>query len=206
MVQVFEEEGITFGAEPSWSHVPSPRSTVVATLSSPPLAEIVEPILTDSNNWLAEMLLRLLALELAGEGRLDTGLELLGAFLEETVGAEAESFVLDDASGLSPFNLLTPSVVVQLLQFSWQQPWREVLVGALTSGSRGTLARGWPRLPPVVGKTGTLRGTQTLAGVLDPRAEEPIFFAVFLNHRGDGRHALRAEIARLLWEWFKKGS
>lgn len=201
--RVFEAEGITFAHGPSLTRDPVPKSTVLATVTSATVAEIVEPILTDSNNWLAEMLLRLVALELAGEGRLDTGLDLMEDFLQETVGVPSESFMLDDASGLSPFNLLTPNAVVRLLQFVWEQSWRESFQKSLSTGSSGTLSRGWPRLPPVAAKTGTLRATQTLAGVLDPNAEEPIFFVVLLNHRQDARYGLRTQIANELWRWYR---
>ena len=201
--KVLAEEGVEVTGEVGISRDPLPQSAVLATVTSPPLSEILVPVLEDSNNWLAEMVLRLVALEVAGEGRLDTGIELLEAFLEETVGAEPESYVLDDASGLSPFNLITPNTVLRLLQFAWQQPWRDAFVQALPSSSRGTLARGWPRLPAIAAKTGTLRGTQTLAGILDPRSSEPTFFVVFLNHRREGRFALRAQIAEQLWNWHR---
>ena len=203
ILAVFESEGLSFDGPVTLSRDPLPKSGVLATLTSPPLSEIVGPILTDSNNWLAEMLLRLVAVEVAGEGRLDTGLELMGAFLEENVGVPPESFVLDDASGLSPFNLLTPNAVVRLLQYTWQQPWREVFQKSLSNGKRGTLARGWPQLPPLVAKTGTLRSTQTLAGVLNPEAEEPTFFVILLNHQSSGRYALRSQISAELWSWYR---
>ncbi|MEM6705097.1 MAG: D-alanyl-D-alanine carboxypeptidase/D-alanyl-D-alanine-endopeptidase [Acidobacteriota bacterium] len=201
--RVFEQEGITFAQGPSLTRDPVAKSTVLATVTSATVAEIVDPILTESNNWLAEMLLRLVSLELAGEGRLDTGLDLMEDFLEETVGVPRDSFMLDDASGLSPFNLLTPNAVVRLLQFVWEQPWRETFQSSLSTGSSGTLSRGWPRLPPVAAKTGTLRATQTLAGVLDPTAKEPIFFVVLLNHRQDARFGLRTQIANELWRWYR---
>ncbi|HVS63972.1 MAG TPA: D-alanyl-D-alanine carboxypeptidase/D-alanyl-D-alanine-endopeptidase, partial [Thermoanaerobaculia bacterium] len=187
--------------------VPSPPPTgdrVLAAVDSAPLADLLEVVLTDSHNWYAEMLLRQLASEVAGEGRLDTGLEVASAFLAETVGIEAASFELDDGSGLSPSNLLTPRAVVELLRFALAQPWGQVMVDALASGPKGTLAS-WGPTPSIAAKTGTLRHTQTLAGVLLPSdaaaGVEPIVFAVFLNHRTEKRPALKRDIVRRLWEW-----
>ena len=176
-----------------------PTPVELASLESPPVAEMLRPVLTESDNWAAEMLLRALAAELHGEGRSDSGLEIERQFLEETVGLPAESFELDDASGLSPYNLLTPRTTVELLRFGWHQPWRESLRAALASPGRGTLAI-WGALPEIRAKTGTLRHTVALAGWIPPTAPggEPLFFAGFLNHRPGDRGALRAELRRFV--------
>jgi D-alanyl-D-alanine carboxypeptidase/D-alanyl-D-alanine-endopeptidase (penicillin-binding protein 4) len=173
---------------------------VLAAVESPPLAVLLEPILTDSSNWIAEMLLRLVAAEVLGEGRDDEGLELERELLEETVGLAPESFRLDDASGLSPYNLLAPAAAVELLRWVWRQPWRRHFVDALARPGRGTLDA-WSGLPPVAAKTGMIRDTVALAGYLQPSAAEPVTFACFLNHRPGDRGVLRAEIAALLRRW-----
>jgi D-alanyl-D-alanine carboxypeptidase/D-alanyl-D-alanine-endopeptidase (penicillin-binding protein 4) len=159
-------------------------------------------MLRDSHNFYAESLLRILAQARAGEGRLDRGLDLESEFLRYVVGIDRADFELDDASGLSPFNLVSPRAAVALLRWAWQQPWRADWVDALASRNSGTLAA-WGRLPEVVGKTGTIRHTQALAGVLTPADGVPVFFAVFLNHRTQSRPQLRSEIARALWRWHR---
>jgi len=181
------------------------EGAVLARFRSPPLPELLRPILEESSNWHAEMLLRLLAAELLGEGRSDDALELERRFLEDVVGLAPDAFYLDDASGLSPFNLITPEAVVGLLRFVHRQPWRRHFVAALATPGRGTL-EGWPTLPPLAAKTGTLEGTVALAGYLDPPAAgagagEPVIFACFLDHRPGAAAPLRAEIAGLVRRW-----
>jgi D-alanyl-D-alanine carboxypeptidase/D-alanyl-D-alanine-endopeptidase (penicillin-binding protein 4) len=163
---------------------------------------MVGVMLRDSNNFYAESLLRILALARAGEGRLDRGLELETDFLRYVVGIERADFELDDASGLSPFNLVSPRATVALLRRVYQQPWSRAYLDALASRTSGTLAS-WGRIPAVTGKTGTIRHTQALAGVLTPADGVPVFFAVFLNHRTDSRSRLRGEIVRTLWRWHR---
>ena len=143
------------------------------------------------------MLLRLLAAEVHGEGRDDEGLALIERFLSEEVGVPGDAFLLDDASGLSPYDLLTPAAVVELLRWVRRQAWRDVFVAALAAPGRGTL-RGWGRLPPLAAKTGTIRNSLALAGYLAPARAEPAIFACFLNHRGEESGALRAEMAAWL--------
>lgn len=170
----------------------------LAHVASPPLAEWLPAILEDSSNWHAEMLLRMLAAEVAGEGRDTTGIALEERFLREVVGVDEHSFVLDDASGLSPYNLLSPEAVVALLRWAWGQSWRDTFLEALAVPGEGTL-KPWGRLPPLAAKSGTVQHSLALAGYLAPTGPgEPVMFAVFLNHRVEERPALRGEIVRLL--------
>ena len=90
-----------------------------------------------------------------------------------------------------------------LLQWVWEQEWRELYLSALADGANGTLSGSWPKVPSIAAKTGSLRYTQTLAGVLGPRDEAPIFFAYFLNHRTEPRAELKREIVRELWKWHR---
>lgn len=178
----------------------SARGLVLTEVFSPPLSRLLPPILRDSHNWYAEMLLRLLAAEVHGEGRDDEGLALVESFLKDEVGLPEDAFVLDDASGLSPYNLLSPEAIVGLLRYVWRQPWREVFVASMASNNQGTL-RAWGSLPALSAKTGTVRQSVAIAGFLDPRSAEPMIFAALLNHRSEERHVLRAELAALLRLW-----
>ncbi|MEM6792931.1 MAG: D-alanyl-D-alanine carboxypeptidase, partial [Acidobacteriota bacterium] len=182
----------------------------LAELASPPLGRWLPAILEDSSNWHAGMLLRVLAAEKTGAGRLGDGLELVAAFLEEEVGLSPKTFALDDASGISPLNLWTPRSLAALLLWSWEQPWRGALTGSLAAPGRGTL-EGWRRLGPaaslpanLVAKTGTARHTDALAGYLlapPGGAESPLVFACLLNQNLEthaaGRRRLAAEVRGL---------
>jgi D-alanyl-D-alanine carboxypeptidase/D-alanyl-D-alanine-endopeptidase (penicillin-binding protein 4) len=188
-------------------------AAVLARLFSPPLSEIVQPVLRDSSNWTAEMLVLQLALARTGAGRYDDGIEALGAFLTDEVGVAEQLFAIDDVSGLSPENLLSPQAVVSLLRFVWRAPWRDSFLAALARPGTGTLAV-WPGLPPVAAKTGTLKHTLALAGMIGAdeavaaaapstaaALPEPLFFAVFLNHDLRDRGTQRQEIVSLLRSW-----
>ncbi len=204
------------GSPPGEPASASAAEPILARLESPPLTQLLEPILTDSHNWYAEMLLRVLAAEVSGEGRLDHGLELERRFLEQEVACPPASFHLDDASGLSPYNLITPRCVVELLRYVRSQPWRTAFLAALAKGGEGTLEV-WHRLPPVAAKTGSIRHTLALAGYLGhlsasvpfvplrgSPSPEPVIFAVFLNHQPGERGPRRAEIASLLRRWVRR--
>lgn len=189
----------------------SPRRTL-AVFESVPLREVLVPLLADSDNFTAEMLLRHVGLQVGGAGRLDTGLDAVRTFLVEVVGWTEDQFELDDGSGLSPFNLLSPRAVVKLLRWSWDQTWRADYFEALASPTQGTVAEFWPSAPPLRAKSGTIRQTQCLAGVLlpgtgngrvpaDGEAMEPVFFAWMINHATRSRSEIRREVMSTLRSW-----
>jgi D-alanyl-D-alanine carboxypeptidase/D-alanyl-D-alanine-endopeptidase (penicillin-binding protein 4) len=177
---------------------------VLARFEGHPLADLIPLMLADSHNWYAEMLARQLALQQQGAGRSDEALRRLERFAEEVVGAPKGSVRLDDASGLSPFSLMTPRAVVELLRWVRLQPWHTVFEDALATADRGTL-HSWPALPAGLrAKTGTIQNTLALAGYLPRPGREPLVFALFLNHRPDDRALLRREIAQELSAWARR--
>ena len=169
----------------------------LAELRSRPLEDVLERILTNSHNWYADMLTLTLALEVAGSGRFEDGVEGISDFviglLPDDAKTQANLWILD-GSGLSSSNLVTPTTVVRVLAHALAQPWGRTLVEALAGPGAGTLAA-WPRVPPIAAKTGTLRHTVALAGILDPGPNAPVIFCYFVNHHPERRWAARGEIA-----------
>ena len=176
--------------------------SVMAVFRSRPLGDILERTLTESHNWYADMLTRTLALEVAGSGRFEDGVEVVSDFaagLQDDALGQA-SLVIQDGSGLSSSNLVTPATVVRVLAYVLEQPWARTVVDALAGHGEGTLAA-WPRTPPIAGKTGTLRHTIALAGILDPRSTAPVVFCYFVNHHPERPRDARREIATALERW-----
>ena len=203
--QALVEAGVTLdgGLRIDTRPIPASQRLPLAKHRSPPLAELLPPILTDSHNWYADMLVLTLGLEAAGSGRFDDGVEVVATFLAELPdagGGAARGPWLQDGSGLSPANLVTPAAIVRLLAHALRQPWGRALADALATPGLGTLAA-WPRLPPVAAKTGTLRHTVALAGILDPDSDAPVVFCYFVNHHPAQRTAARREIADALRRW-----
>ncbi len=173
---------------------PGRSTTPLASWSSPPLLQWLPPILQESSNWYAEMLVRQIALATTGEGRADSGLDQIAAFLTETVGVDEGAFQLDDGSGISPYNLIAPRAVVQVLRWSRRQGWSKVWIDSFAGSKEGTL-EAWPALPRgMVAKTGTLRHVLALAGYAGLGSPAVVEFACFLGHRTDPRPALRREL------------
>lgn len=185
-----------------------PQIATLAEFRSRPLQDVLERVLTKSHNWYADMLTLTLALEVSGSGRFEDGVEVISDFVKELLPDNEKSETnlwIRDGSGLSSSNLVTPSTVVRVLAYALMQPWGPTVVDALARPGAGTLAA-WPRLPELAAKTGTLRHTVALAGVLGPGSDAPVIFCYFVNHQPERPAAARREIASALSRWRSSAS
>jgi serine-type D-Ala-D-Ala carboxypeptidase/endopeptidase (penicillin-binding protein 4) len=172
---------------------PVPASTVLAERDSPPLIEIVRVLNKVSENLHAEILLRTVAKEQTGVGSLDGGLKVEQKFLT-SIGIPLGDVLVDDGSGLSRENLVTPRAVVALLEYPRQQPWGDAFVTTLpVAGLDGTLEHrmiGTPAESHVQAKTGSVARVQALSGFATTLGGEHLIFSMFDNHNGGpGREA-----------------
>ncbi|MGC0330439.1 D-alanyl-D-alanine carboxypeptidase/D-alanyl-D-alanine-endopeptidase (penicillin-binding protein 4) [Streptomyces sp. SAI-170] len=157
------------------------RAKTLATVSSPPLGTLVERMLTNSDNDIAEALVRHIALasgerpDFAGAGRaVHTRLKKLGL---PTKGA-----VFTDGSGLSREDRLTTGLLTALLAKSADPAHpelRPVLTGLPVAGFTGTLTSRYTdgAAGLVRAKTGTLTGVNALAGTVVDRDGHLLAFA-----------------------------
>ena len=158
---------------------------VLATRESEPMAEILKVVNKRSQNLHTEMLLRLLGARVKGQGTVEAGHEAAADFLARNK-VPAESWDLRDASGLSRSDVITPHGLVALLTAMDRHPhagvFRDSLAvagvdGTLEDRMKGTAAQG-----RVLGKTGSIRAVNALAGYATHRGGERLAFAIVLNH------------------------
>ena len=166
----------------------------LAEIVSPPLPDLIEPILSVSHNWYAEMLLKVIARLRTGVGSWDSGLAIERTVLVDSLGVDSAQVGLADASGLSHWNLVTPRAFVQILRGMRRHRHGEPFMDALpVSGRTGTLRnrnRGW-LAGRVRAKTGSIANTNTLSGYLEGRTGTWTFSIQINNHTALNREALR---------------
>jgi D-alanyl-D-alanine carboxypeptidase/D-alanyl-D-alanine-endopeptidase (penicillin-binding protein 4) len=176
--------GITVTGTPAQAAAPA-SAPVLASVSSPPLAAIVEQMLVESNNVIAETLARHVATALglpatfSGAAAADlTELRRLGI----TTPAS-----LVDGSGLSPNDKIAPETLVRVLATAAGRPaLRGALSGLPVAGFNGTLSAGGSVFGGIGGaarglvraKTGNLSTVATLAGLVEDKAGALLLFAI----------------------------
>jgi D-alanyl-D-alanine carboxypeptidase/D-alanyl-D-alanine-endopeptidase (penicillin-binding protein 4) len=176
-------DGIRITGPPAAQAAPA-GAQVVASVVSPPLSAIVEQMLEESNNVIAENLARHLALAI-GEPASFGG---AAAAVTRELGqlGITGGIRLVDGSGLSPADLISPDALVRMLELAITTPrLRPLLAGLPVAGFSGTLSAGQSvfsgiggaALGSVRAKTGNLGTVAALAGLVYDKSGRVLVFA-----------------------------
>ena len=163
-----------------------PSECHVIAIQKTPLADALARAGKDSLGMVAETLIKLLGSRGKEPGSWTNGRAAVAAFLKKT-GVPADQFKIDEGSGLSRENRLTPVGVARVLQYMFTvgNGSFELLKDSLaTSGIDGTLDKRL-RSPDTRGrifaKTGYIKGVRTLAGYIQTGKGQWLAFAFFYN-------------------------
>ncbi|BBH65132.1 D-alanyl-D-alanine carboxypeptidase [Actinoplanes sp. OR16] len=159
----------------------------LARVDSPPLAQIVDWMLQQSDNVLAEAVARQVPLAAGKPASFDSTSEAMLAKLEE-LGLPSDEANLYDGSGLSRNNGISPTLLVRTLALAANGSNANIsalFTGLPVAGWSGTLRTRFVTPSPnqeaqgiVRAKTGTLSGVNTLAGVLVNKDGRVMVFAI----------------------------
>jgi len=184
---MLEMRGIKFASSSQIEHKVTPVTSLkIAEMTSLPLRDIVVLMNKYSNNFIADALVKTLAMEIKGRpGTMEKGLEILN---EEALrlGLSAKGFKIVSGSGLTRLNRMSAKQFVSLLNAAYLD--FEVLPELLSSlpiaGRDGTLRRrmhGTQAFGRLRAKTGSIDGVAALAGVVQSRGGELLAFSVLVN-------------------------
>jgi D-alanyl-D-alanine carboxypeptidase/D-alanyl-D-alanine-endopeptidase (penicillin-binding protein 4) len=160
------------------------NTTVLAAVNSPPLGDIVDNMLRESDNTTAELLLKELGKVGAGQPTTADGARVV-AYVLGTQGLIVPGMAIVDGSGLSDANRVTCTFLDRLLRAAG--PDGPLAQGLPVAGKTGTLAdrfAGTPGVGQVRAKTGTLAGVAALSGWADTLKGAHLVFA-FVANEGD---------------------
>lgn len=165
-----------------------PGGATLASVSSPPLSQVIQWMLVESNNVIAENLARHIALATGAQPSF-TGAAAAETSILGRLGVTGAR--LNDGSGLSRDNRITPAALVHLIGLAASRPaLRPVLTGLPVYGFSGTLAdapgsifygSAGPALGTVRAKTGNLDTVIALAGVAYAKDGQLLSFAVMAD-------------------------
>ncbi|MET7781028.1 D-alanyl-D-alanine carboxypeptidase/D-alanyl-D-alanine-endopeptidase [Streptomyces mirabilis] len=148
------------------------RSQSLASVSSPPLSALIERMLTNSDNDIAEAMARQVALATGRAADFDGGAAAIDAELKK-LGLPLSGAHFTDGSGLNRDDRLTADLLTALLVKAGDPAHpelRPILTGLPVAGFTGTLSDRYADDASGTGlvraKTGTLTGVNTLAGTV----------------------------------------
>lgn len=161
------------------------RIDTLATLSSPPLSEILKALMKPSQNQIAEMLFRTIALERYGSGRPDSAAAAVRAQIMSWGVAQNEA-VIRDGSGLSRYDYISPRTVVRILDAMRKSRAFQVYYDALPiAGVDGTIRnrmKGTPAENNVRAKTGSVALSRSLSGYVTTADQHMLIFSFLSNN------------------------
>jgi serine-type D-Ala-D-Ala carboxypeptidase/endopeptidase (penicillin-binding protein 4) len=205
-----ERRGIRVSGEPSAIDWMRPRDGIagsggeleLAAIESPPMRDLISPMMKRSQNAYAQALWLHVGATLADPTRASAGshstdvrvrrplateesARVLAAFLL-AAGIDSGDVFLDEGSGLSRRAFATPRAIVRLLEYMHRHVHGESFrVSLPVAGVDGTLRdrmRGTPAEGRVLAKTGGLVHTFALSGYAHAASGETFAFAILLNH------------------------
>lgn len=177
--------------------VAPPSAALLAYHDSPPLSEILCELGKHSDNFVAEMLLKVLGAEQRRPGSSAAGVQVVKGFLKLS-GVPLTQLELVNGSGLFDGNRVAPAHLTHLLGVMYARPGvrAEYVAQLAVGGVDGTLRNRLQHLPVprvVRAKTGTLSDVIALSGyVLGPTPERAFAFSFLANGVRGKHHAARA--------------
>ncbi len=178
------QDGITVSSGPSPSVAPA-GAPLLASVSSPTLSQIVEQMLQESNNVIAENLARHVAIAMGMPATFAGAAAAVMAELRRLGVSTPISLV--DGSGLSPLDGIAPETLVRILEVAADTPrLRPVITGLPVAGFTGTLSAGDSVFGGIGGaargvvraKTGNLSTVAALAGLVYDSSGSLLIFAI----------------------------
>lgn len=165
--------------------VVTPGLKPIFEMESPPLAEVIRDINKYSNNLMAQQLFLTFSQQRPGGSSNEASREILRNWWLTRFGPQEPAPILDNGSGLSRLERVTPQALARLLQTAYVSGAMPELMASLPiSGVDGTLKRsksqvsqGWAHL-----KSGTLRDATALAGYVHAPNGRRLVVVAIINH------------------------
>ncbi len=174
--------------------------TIILTLESPRVADIMFNLNKQSFNLYAEMML-MHSSRLAADGLRASGVKLEEKFLKEA-NVPTQGWSITDGSGLGRTNTVTALGMVHYLSALMKQPffgeWKNTISVMGVDGDLSKRGIGTPLVKSVIGKTGYIGGSRGLVGYLTTRSGKELTFAIFANHFDGTMKSVDADIEKVL--------
>ena len=170
--QALAEQGIVVQGQTRLGVVTPPSASLLAQHRSMPLAELIKPLLKQSNNGIAEVLLKSMGQQTAHAGTAEAGIVAVSGFLSSQ-GIDAEQLRQFDGSGLSRRNLIASQTFTDVLIAARRQPWFPAWYDALpiagtgdrqTGGTLRNRLKGTAAQNNLHAKTGSMGSVSSLTG------------------------------------------
>ncbi len=195
---LLKARGVRFGRQARTGRAPADVGAPLAQDLSPTTAELIRATNRPSDNFYAELLLKVVGAEAGGAGTTAGG----AAVVRRTLAGLGLRPTISDGSGLSRRNRTSARQVVTLLSAMRGGAAAPAWLGSLSvAGRNGTLRRrmrGTAAAGRCSGKTGTLRGVSALSGYCTTTTGRSVVFSFLENGVGYGAKSVEDRMVAAL--------
>lgn len=178
----------------------------VGTSYSPSLSRIVRETLVESDNFYAEALFRQMGERASGNAAYDSSRVAVLEVLEGLMGKDLSGLRMEDGSGLSRMNTVSPAFLADFLRAMTLSRGFDAFLAGLPKPGEGTLSALLPRLAPEQKdrfrlKSGSMDGVLCYSGyVLDGTGAPSKVFSILVNGATATTAELRTALGAILQE------
>ncbi len=174
--------GVTVSGQVRHGTAPQGAATV-ARLGSAPIRDLVAEMLTESDNTIAEILVKEIGYRTSGMGSTAAGIRAMTGVVKSL--CMPRSILQQDGSGLSHGNARSARDWRRLLQSAQSRPWwNDLVAGLAVAGESGTLERRFVDTAAqgnLRAKTGSITGLRSLSGVMTTAGARRVFFSAIVD-------------------------
>lgn len=180
-------KGILLKGETSYEKVKPQNGGIVvnSVYQSPALRDIIKVTNYESVNLFAEGFLKFMAYKKTGLGSTTEGCKLITDYWKDK-GIDMTGFYICDGSGLSRFNAVTATQMVNILHYmKTQSKWSADFFNSLATAGEGTITSfnslNFPG-QTLRAKSGSMTRVRCLAGYLTTNSGRQLSYAILLNN------------------------
>ncbi|MFZ1704811.1 MAG: D-alanyl-D-alanine carboxypeptidase/D-alanyl-D-alanine-endopeptidase [Saprospiraceae bacterium] len=193
---------ISLGYTTSQTKLREQNEEKLMVINSPNLQQIIKEANSYSINLYCDALLRTLSIQDNSQGSYKKGIEVITEFLEKK-GLDLTPLLLEDGSGLSARNAVSPDFFTHFLALMMQQfGEKEILFLLPQVGSESTvknLLAKHPSQSSFWAKTGSMSGIYSLTGFCKTNKDKMVSFSIIINgSTSKDTRANRAEAEKIL--------
>lgn len=196
-LKALANDGIFVSGESKFEKVNEKKVKTLFIQESPKLAQIAEVLNHESVNLFAEHLLKQIAVEKNGLGNRNDAIALLKEYWNSK-GVSTNYLFMEDGSGLSHFNAVSPAFFTQLLTYMAKN---QAFINSLPLAGEGTLKRFDKKLFPgnvLQAKSGSMTRVRCYAGYLHCDSGKTLVFSFMFNHFSGVHSTLVKQVEELL--------
>ncbi len=170
------------------------------SFKSPSLSRIVQEANFESINLYCEAMLRKLGWKNKKEGSFEAGLEFVSEALEKK-SIPKNSFNINDGSGLSPRNAITPSTFTRFLNSEYKRIGKETMLKYIphvgVSGTVKSLMTKKNGQKKFYLKSGSIGGVLTYTGIFESKSGKEYSLCFMSNNHSRGNRSVRVQAERI---------